>query len=330
MPFASTVVRCDCPVRFDTRRGMCQFNCSYCSEGLNNRQLKDFESHKALEQFILGKRNDTTSWIDNDWKIPVHFGVLSEPFPYQDNQKRRSFKALLVLAQHYYPVIITTKSTLLNDNDDYNFVLSQTNSVLQVSMFCQSFSKDYEPQSPSFHNRLRMLYPLSRKVRRLIVRCQPYMIDYHNELLKMIKYYKSFGVYGVLVGGMVFATRQHNANYRVGNGWCYDSGVLYPYLQEIRDACHSNGLVFLTNEMEADVLTDSKTCCGCADLFDINKSNLNYMPIVFRDKMKVKGTAGIFKRDIRNSKLSPLSFKDVMMKIAYDEAGATGVVNETE
>jgi hypothetical protein len=184
-------------------------------------------------------------------------------------------------------------------------------------MVSQSLAEQYEPNAPSFRDRFAMLYGLSKSVRRLIVRCQPFLVEQLDNVISMIPAYASSGVYAILVGAMTFKDRQVNANMKVGDGWCYDYGVLYQSLVMIRECCHEYGLVFLTNEMDYANMSDSDTCCGCEGLegFHVNTSNFNHLPIVFREKMKEKGTATTFRRDLRNNSLDSYSYAEITLSL---------------
>lgn len=75
----SQAVLCEYPIRLDTYSG-CSHGCKYCFA----RTKVDIEKvtmkncAKQLRSFIEGKRTAVTKWCD--WKIPLHWGWLSDPF----------------------------------------------------------------------------------------------------------------------------------------------------------------------------------------------------------------------------------------------------------
>lgn len=237
-------------VNFDTYKGGCKFNCVYCSEKRHRRYgFKTGESYKSLE-----------SWIKSGCD-PIHFGVLSDPFPDIENTLRRTYKAMYFLAESFHPVILTTKSTMVAGGDYYD-LLPFLNVVLQVSMVSKDHSIQWESAAPQYRDRFEMLYKLSKRVKRLIVRCQPFMIDYVDEILDVIPAYASSGVHSLLVSGMSLPSKYGLINEWHGNGYVYPADVLKDYLVAIRDCCHSNDVGFLTNEHDFRGMSDSHSCCG--------------------------------------------------------------------
>lgn len=236
-------------VNFDTYKGGCRFNCVYCSEKRHHRfGLKNGESYKSLE-----------SWTKSG--IAIHFGVVSDPFPEIENTIRRSYKAMYVLAESFHPVILTTKSTMIASGDYYD-ILPFMNVVLQVSMVSKDHSIKWESQAPQYRDRFAMLYKLSKVVKRLVVRCQPFMIEYIDEILDMIPSYSCSGVHSILVSGMSLPRKYGLINEWHGNGYCYPADVLKDYLVAIKECCRFNDVGFLTNEHDFRDLSDSHYCCG--------------------------------------------------------------------
>jgi len=326
MPYCSAaVLNCNLPVRFDTYRGGCEFRCTYCSELVHGRfNPKPFESFKSLESWIKGIRNADTNWCD--WDIPLHFGVLSDPLPFNDTKTRRSYKALYTFAEKYYPVVVTTKSTLAID-DDYLHLLNQCNVVVQVSMVSKSFSVKYETNAPSFRDRFSMLYKVSKNTKRLVVRCQPFMIEYLDEVLMMIPAYTASGVHALLVGGISLRRPVGKIDQRSGDGYTYHVESLVPSLVAIRECCHDNNLVFLNNECGLDYLSDSIICCGTEGLegFNVNKCNLSFSYEDYvTESMKAEGSAQVFRSGCRDSRFKYRTYIDVLRQ--FDNQGNDGFV----
>ena len=253
----------NCPAgirwRYDTYRSGCAFDCAYCSEKIHNRyNPRVYEGYKSLEAWMKG------SYLHSLHSI-LRFGVLSDPFPDIENTLRRSYKAMYVLAEHYQPVIITTKSTLIASGDYFD-ILPLLNAVLQVSMVSKDHAGTWENKAPQFRDRFAMLYSLSKRVRRLIVRCQPYMIEYLDDVLKMIPRYAYSGVYGMLVSGISLKHKSGLVNLWHGDGYIYDPDVLRDSMIVIRECCHDHGVQFFTNEFHSYDLSDG-SCCGSGGLF---------------------------------------------------------------
>jgi len=323
----ASVLHCDLPIRYDTYRGGCVFQCSYCTEIIHGRfNPRPFESFKALQSFINGYRNEDTSWLSPETRLTIHWGVLSDPFPPSDFQDRRSYKSLIVFAETGYPVVITTKSPLVIHNE-YLSLLSISNALVQVSMTSKSFSEHYEPNAPSYRDRFKMLYTLAHNVKRLVIRSQPFMVEFTDELIRMIPAYKASGVYALLVGGISLRKPIMDISIRTGAGYTCPPDLLRPPLREIRDCCHSNGLVFLTNELECGDLSDSTTCCGCEGLegFKVNQCNLSYeFEKYVTPSMSMMGSAQCFRSGTRDSRFKERTYLDVLRQFNAD--GNDGLV----
>jgi DNA repair photolyase len=258
LPINQNVGSCPAGIhwRYDTYRCGCGFNCAYCSEKRHLRyNPRIYEGFKSLSTWIAGHTDEILRW-----------GVLADPFPDIENTLRRSYKSMYVLAETFHSVIITTKSLMISSGDYYD-LLPYMNVILQISMVSRDHSLQWEHQAPQYRDRFAMLYKLSKRVKRLIVRCQPFMIEYIDEILDMIPAYASSGVYGVLVSGMSLPSRYGLINQWHGNGYVYPSDVLRGYLIQIKECCHENGIKFLTNEYESYDLSDG-VCCGSGGLYN--------------------------------------------------------------
>ena len=81
----SQITICDVPISFDTYNG-CSHACAYCfvKRKTDISQIEKDNCYKALKNFIEGGRTELTRWCD--WKIPLHWGGMSDPF--QPAEKR--------------------------------------------------------------------------------------------------------------------------------------------------------------------------------------------------------------------------------------------------
>jgi len=298
----SHILWCDIPIRFDTYRG-CSYGCLYCREHKKcraNNIPETNEGIKALKNFIEGKRTHDTKWCD--WNIPLQWGGVSDPFQPYELVKRLSYECLKAFAENYYPVIITTKSTLIS-RWDYLSILSQCNAVVQISMASEKY-KGLEPYAPSFRDRLRQLAMLSCNVKRVIVRTQPYIRPIKRDVIANIKRYKDSGVHGLIVSTISLTSNPSKSPLekggrgfvRHGDMWLYPESEMYEDYSEIRQACHENKLKFYCADGRLRYLSDSPTCCGVDKLdgFKPNTANLNHGKRVYTEKMQEIGTGEVF------------------------------------
>ena len=315
---------CDLPIRFDTYKG-CTHNCKYCftqKKNGNLTQVKTGESAKALKAFIDGKRNLDTAWCD--WGIPVHFGGTSDPFQPAEQKHKRTLEALKVFAEARYPVVISTKGRLCIE-DEWLDVLKRCNVVMQISMVCDKYDI-LEGGCPTFRERLHMVEVLSKNVRRVIVRMQPYMREVLPDVINVLPEIKEAGAYGVILEGMKFVKKKRGF-VKVGGDWCYPIDGLRADFVKIRSTCRSLGLAFFSGENRLRSMGDSLTCCGVADIegFEPNTYNLNHIckgeKISPRAQMMRSGTGlgvthGLEQEAGTRTNCKDMSFVEAMKRVA--------------
>lgn len=304
----SQVVLCDVPVRIDSYKG-CGHGCKYCFtlRKYDIRDIRLFETDKAVRAFVNGARNQEVNWCD--WNIPLHWGGMSDPFQPIERAKRNSEKILKVFAESGYPFIVSTKGEAILD---YLDLLSKCNVVVQISLVSPQYDK-LEPHAPSFEKRLEMLEPLAKVCKRLIIRAQPYMRSAKQDIIRYIPEYARRGGYGIVLEGIKLFKKQQGF-VRIAGDYCYPVEILKKDFEEIRSAAHSSGLRFYCGENRLRPMGDSLTCCGCDGLegFEVNHSNLNHYYFdgrmaEYTESMKRTGTAFCFKAIMQTSiKVKPL------------------------
>ena len=270
----SQCILCDVPIRIDSYQG-CSHACKYCFvyRKYDISKIKLYDSVQSVLNFIQGKRNGETRWCD--WNIPLHWGGISDPFQPCEKKYKRSLEILHVFAHYRYPFIVSTKSTLPLEEPYYS-LFKKCNCVFQCSMVCPSLSS-LEPGAPSFDARLKMVELMSRAVPRTIVRCQPYVMELHKEILEQIPRIAETGAYGIVYEAIKMQKKTAGMIKR-GADYIYSLESLNRKFRELKQECHKHGLVFLSGENRLRGMGDSLTCCGCEGLpgFKVNKYNLNY------------------------------------------------------
>lgn len=268
---------CDVPLRFDTYEG-CTHRCSYCFANRkdlhkNKKVVGDF-SEKGLIDFVTGKRKKSLSWVD--WKLPLHWGGMSDPFQPAEKHFGYSKRALQILADSQYPFVVSTKGKLIA-SDEYLELLSKCNCVVQISMLCSEFDK-VEPGAPTFEERLIMLERVSKVAKRTIVRCQPYMTELLDQVVKNIPRFKKAGAHGVIFEAMKFVKKQPGLQ-RLGGDYVYPIDTLKAHFAILKQECHKAGLKFYSGENRLRAMGDSLCCCGFSDLdgFTPNTFNANHI-----------------------------------------------------
>lgn len=266
---------CDVPIRFDTYEG-CSHACKYCfaKKFVDISKIKKGESPKMLEDFINGKRNFTTSWCD--WNIPIHWGGMSDPFQPCEKIHRVSYECLKIFAKTQYPFIVSTKGKLVIEKE-YLDLLEKCNCVVQISAVCSSYDK-LEPGAPTFKERINMASILSKKVKRVIIRMQPYMHEVYQEIYDNLEKIAEAGVYGIIIEGMKFKKKKPGL-VKIGGDYCYPYSLIKNDFLKLKERAHQLGLKIYAGENRIRILGDNLTCCGIDGLegFEPNKFNLNHI-----------------------------------------------------
>ena len=273
---------CDLPIRFDTYIG-CSHGCEYCfaKKFKDINKIKKGEGVDSLKNFVEGKRNLYSCWCD--WSIPLHWGGMSDPFQPVEKKHRISYECLKYLKETQYPFIVSTKGKLVAD-EEYLSLLEKCNCVVQISMVCSSYDK-LELGTPTYNERLEIVRKISPRVKRVIVRIQPYMHEVFDEVFNNLKKLKEAGAYGVIIEGMKY-NKKINGMVKVGGDWTYPYELIKSDFLQLREEAHRVGLKIYAGENRIRKYGDSLTCCGIDGLdgFRANKFNLNH--ILNGDKQK--------------------------------------------
>lgn len=241
----SQIVLCNLPIRFDTYVG-CSHGCRYCFVQKKNGQLeavKKGDTVESLKAFVQGKRSGETAWCD--WNIPIHWGGMSDPFQPVEKKYGYSLECLKYLAETKYPFVVSTKGRLAA-SPEYLELLAECNCVVQISMVCSRYDQ-LEKGAPSYEERLEMLRTISPRVKRTIVRIQPFMHEVLQDVLKNLPRVKAAGAHGVVVEGMKFAKAKPGL-VRVGGDCVYPIELLRADFEQIKAEAHRCGLVFYSGE----------------------------------------------------------------------------------
>lgn len=254
---------CPFPVNFDTYKG-CSHACRYCFANYTNFSKKTTCAAKVevtggvkeLEKWASGKRDPLNSWCD--WDIPICWGRMSDPFQPCELVHRRSLECLKWFAKTGYPFIVTTKSTLCADNEEYRSVLKDCNCVFQMSMCCSRLDQ-FEKGAPPYAQRLRALEVLSKTVPRVICRWQPFFNEHLKDALVTIPEVAATGTYGILVGAAYLKKPTKLCDEFYGGVYHYPVSMTERSYRQIRGSCHAHKLVFLADDLRR--LSDAMPCC---------------------------------------------------------------------
>jgi DNA repair photolyase len=317
----SQVILCDLPIRFDTYQG-CSHGCKYCfsNRKIDIKNIKVFEKKDSLINFINHKRNSETAWCD--WDIPLHWGGMSDPFQPIEKEYRNSFECLKVLAETKYPFVVSTKGILLMEDDYFN-LFKNANGVLQVSLCCEKYD-ELEPFAPKFKERLKLVEKISKINKRVVIRIQPYIINFHKQILNSLNLFQKAGAYGVIVEGIKLF-KKVDGFVKLGGDYVYPLEVLKPRFIELKDVAHSLGLKFYSGENRLRYMGDSLTCCGIDGLEGFKHNNYNLNHYLFdkdnykeTDAMKIQGRGVYCFKALSQDTVSTRFFKTKSFKEIMD------------
>lgn len=330
----SQTVLCDVPIRFDTYTG-CSHFCSYCFVQRSKDVFANVsmgESVKALRSFIEGKRTRETNWCD--WNIPIHWGGVSDPFQPAELKYKRSLEALKVFAETKYPFIVSTKNKIISE-EPYISLIKECNCVVQISAACESYDL-FEKGASTFKERLEAARKIS-PYKRVIIRCQPYIPKYFNEIRESIDKFQKAGAYGVVFEGIKYF-RKVKGTIKRGADFVFPSDLYKRHFSVFKDMLHKRGMKFYCGENRLRSMGDSLCCCGIEGLgWKPNTYNLNhflydrsnYIPT---DAMSQKGTAICFSAIIQNTKgrnfLCNKSFSEIMDLYTKDMGMVCALVDD--
>lgn len=269
------VILCDIPIHLDTYEG-CSHACKYCfvkrKHGIavvNPKHCK-----KQLLNFINGSRTTKTEWCD--WKIPLHWGAMSDPFQPAESRHKASLELLEVFAETKYPFVVSSKGRLAI-TEPYLSLFRKCNCVYQISAICQKLDK-IEEGAPSFEERLHICDVISKAVPRVIIRIQPYFRECKQDVLKNLQRFKDAGAYGVVIESMKYTYKKPGL-VKIGADFTYPIDLLKRDFQDIKNQAHAVGLRFFVGENRLRKMGDSFCCCGIEGLkgFKGNDFNLSHL-----------------------------------------------------
>jgi DNA repair photolyase len=171
----------------------CPYDCLYCyasaffghglQKTLDGRFVRN--SVKPKYQGMIKKLQQE---VKTKQKLPVYISPLIDPYNPAERKYRITRKAIQILSEHNFPLIITTKSDVVLDDLE---ILEKSKSVVSftITTLDKQKSKIIEPYAPSPEKRLNALRELAKKVP-TTVRIQPiipFFNDQEDEIEELIR-----------------------------------------------------------------------------------------------------------------------------------------------
>lgn len=320
---------CDVPIAYDNFVG-CSHGCKYCfindKYDITRTPVSPLFNQKELARFIAGERTSITNWCD--WKIPLHWGTLSDPFQPAEIAARTSLESLRLFAKSKHPVIISTKGTAVLVTSEYLELLKECNALVQVSMLSAQYDAA-EPGATPFGDRLAHLPALADNCKRLIVRWQPYTPEVKADCLAVLPTLKAASVYGVIFEGLKSRLKRPGMM-KIGKTYYLDNETVIRDFRQLKAAVNSAGMKFYSGEERTRLWGDSVSCCGFDGLdgFVGNRCNLNHLLMEIKHggkhiditpAQRNVGSANVFRalrqRTAGKQYFKSISFADAMQKI---------------
>lgn len=312
----SQVTLCDIPIRFDTYVG-CSHECQYCfvqrkADVFN--KIKDGDSMSRLINFVEGRRTAETTWCD--WKIPLHWGGMSDPFQPIERERKNSLVALKYLVEQQYPFVVSTKNKLIAE-EPYLSLIKQANCVVQFSACCPEYD-EMEQGASTFEERLEAAKAIS-PYKRVVIRCQPYIPSHFEHVLAAIDAFHEAGVHGCIFEGIKYQ-KHVEGTIRLQNDSVYPSDLYKKHFTQFKMKLHGLGMKFYCGENRLRSMSDELCCCGVEGMgWKLNTANLNHYlfdrkNFHYEESQKQPVTAYPFKTICQNAisrKLEQKSYAEV-------------------
>lgn len=198
---------CALPLTFDSYT-KCPHACQYCYADLarGRHKITDKTHITLAKQINLARdKKDCLSRLLNS-RFPIQFGTMADPFPAQERELRRTYKALAEFMFYGFPVYLTTKSDMIAEEPYLSLLKSNADKIVarvSFSTFDAELSKRLEPNAPTPEQRLRAIKILSENGIKIILRVQPYIFKF-TRINDVVSAARSGGVQRVTVEPMRF------------------------------------------------------------------------------------------------------------------------------
>jgi DNA repair photolyase len=286
---------CGIPFRLDAY-STCQFSCRYCfaaarggaASGAPIRLADPGKLGRRLERLAT---SEPRSAIDEMLKarVPIHFGGMSDPFMPMEREHRLTLRYLEILADHSYPVVISTKSALIAD-DEYVRELARGKFVVQFSFSRRRNTQFLEGGAPNAEQRIQTLRRLAVAGIGTAIRIQPLLPNFESEAIDLIDEAAEAGARHVSVEHLKLPIerewshrtrmdravgfdlgefyRQRSAR-RVGREWILPVEYRHPTIAALRDRAVHSKIGFGAADNDLLHWSDGNVCCSGADLFKL-------------------------------------------------------------
>lgn len=338
---------CSVPLRLDAY-GFCQFACSFCFAKARGghratKPITEANPEAIRQRLDRVSKGHLNSAVDEFLKrrVPIQFGGMTDPFSPWEAERKVTFRILGMLAEHDYPTIISTKSTLIAA-EEYLTILKQGNFFVRISFTGarEQLRSRLEGGVPSVEERFLAARRLREKGVAVAARLQPIVLGEESYLPDLVEGMAKAGIQQMsaeyLKWPMEKSSEQHKrlgtlfpameAQYvnmgavRVGRELVLPSDLKLKNLSRLRIIAENFGILFGYAENELLHLNEFEACCNASDRFLRNAS-------FFTDNIlgRIKSGQNIKTFDIDptkawNGEYDILSYMNSHSRVISDEA----------
>lgn len=303
---------CPMPFNLDVWDGLlCPFACRYCfanafraslytaffdnSKTMGLRHCNPDKYKKEIDKH-LKLRGKNPHDVNGDvakafaMDMPVRFGIRFEDFLDEEKEAGISLQLLNHLADHDYPLMVNTKSTLIGEGP---YVEALTNNKGKTAVHITLISsnnellKKLEPQAPCYEDRVEAMANLVKAGVRVVARIEPFIPflgDQEDDVKRYMDDMKRIGV-----NNITFDTYSYSANnpgirqsfLNMGIDWermfklgCDSQALGSLLLGKFMDMFREEGFSCSTFDLGNVPSNNQTICCEVGDWFDA--SGFNY------------------------------------------------------
>lgn len=270
------------------------FNCIYCFAsnrgGIGTKQslkIANFESIKRKFEYAF-QENRSKSVVSNCIykRMPIHFGGLSDPFQPAEKDHEVTYKCLQYLKSINYPIVISTKSTLLSEDKYLKILEDYPNLIVQFSFstFSSTIADSLEINAYKLKSRMETVEVLSNRGIQTVIRWQPYIPGISGDIAKYIESANNLGVKYLTFEHLKYPIEgiKNPKHFEIINNLrnLYPSNsvrdgrdLLFPIMirlnnvKEFIKECKNRKLDYGIADNDLNYLSSSSCCCGL-DLFE--------------------------------------------------------------
>jgi DNA repair photolyase len=314
---------CPMPLNMDVYGGGLCYQCIYCFAKLFEQSLyAAFYDNWELEQIRAsspkfvetqldkiiggGGSGDVKKAIAN--RVPIRLGIRTEDFLPIEKKKRIALKALEVINDHNYPMMINTKSTLVAEGDWFKKICEMDRNIaiqITITSVDDKIAKAIEMAAPSSTERFAAVKKLNEVGIKCMPRIEPAMAYVNITDDHIPKYVQACVEAGAKhVTTDTYSYFANNAGIREN---FYIQGIDYDRMFRASSEYQMVGSIFLEKLMfqmqDAGIgcstfnfhslpFNSDDVCCGVGDHFkDAGFNSFNLLTLA-RDIVKSKGRVG--------------------------------------